>query len=98
MAGDLFMTHTKQLEFYQKNFPSSCLSFTVSTADKTKVPDLNYLVIEGLTFYVVQWELNIPDVVICCAECDDGVMIHNKFYFKHNGVATPTVLLSSNNI
>ena len=38
--------------------------------------------------------MNIPDVVIHCPECKDGVMIHDRFDFKTGGVATPIVSLS----
>ena len=53
MAGDRSKAK-RQLEFYQRHFPPGCLGFTVPILDKTAVPGLNYLVIERLTFYVVQ--------------------------------------------
>ena len=48
------------LKFYRKHFPAGTIGFTIPRVDKTIQPDQNCQLLEGLTIYLVQWELNIP--------------------------------------
>jgi hypothetical protein len=57
-----------QLDFYCKHFPPGHMCFVVPSSDITEAPDLNYSVIEGRSFYIIRWELNVPGIVIKCPE------------------------------
>jgi hypothetical protein len=35
--------------------------------------------IQGTPIFITQWELNVPDLVMGCVECTEGVLLNSKF-------------------
>ncbi|CAJ1917928.1 unnamed protein product [Cylindrotheca closterium] len=79
---------------YQRQFPPGTLGFTFPRDDKTKSPDHNYSQLEGVTIYLVRWELNLPGIQLICPECRKGELIHQKYDYKTSGFATPIIDIS----
>lgn len=79
---------TRDLPTYKGAFPPGTLGFTFPRDDKTQQPDPNYSQLEGVTIYLVRWELNIPGIHLQCPTCTHGEMIHQQYDFKHHGFAT----------
>jgi hypothetical protein len=85
----------RQLEAYRNFFPPGTHGFTIPPSDKSKPPDNNYALIEGKTIYILNWELNFPNVSLeCPCEGCSGKMIQKKFDFTIEGKVTPIQTMS----
>jgi hypothetical protein len=90
MASDTRSAAMKRLDWYRKKFPPGTIGFTVPKDDRRLTPDPLYSTLEGCTFYIVCWELNIPDIFLACCESNcDGELIHRGYDYKNHGFLTP---------
>ena len=98
-------SNNNALIFYRRHFPPGTLGFKVPCASAIKPnPCPNYKAIEGRTFYLVRWELNIPDIELRCHvvksniynQCE-GTLIHQSTYdYRENHAATIVLDLEGN--
>ena len=84
-------------KFYQRSFRPGTLSFKVPCASSIDPrPCPNYKAIEGRTFYLVNWHLNIPGIDLRCHKPSNGIynicngnFIHQSSYdYKENDAVT----------
>jgi hypothetical protein len=94
MATDPRSKARRQLEWYREKFPPGTLDFKVPKANKMETPDRLYEEIEGVTIYLVNWELNYPGIYLKCFNCDGGEMIHDRYDYKKNKTLTPILDVS----
>ena len=67
-------SNNNALIFYRRHFPPGTLGFKVPCASAIEPnPCPNYKAIEGRTFYLVRWELNIPDIELRCHVVESNI-------------------------
>ena len=78
----------KKLDAYREFFPPGTLGIKLPPSDRSKPPDLNYNVVEGITVYIVRWEMNIPNQKVRCP-CCNREMKSDKYDITKYGGITP---------
>jgi len=75
---------------YNANFGSK-LFYTVPSLQVGTLAHAHYHSIAGLRFYVVQWELRVPNIVLKCTKSGlcNGLLCHDRNEFKKNQRAAP---------
>ena len=69
----------KAVELYRRTFRPGTIGFTVPYASSIDLhPCPNYKAIEGRTFYLVRWELNIPGIDLRCHKPSNDCLLYTS--------------------
>jgi hypothetical protein len=73
----------------QGSFPPGTMSFTIPKANRTRPPDPDYAILEGVRVHLIRWDLNFPGLFLPCCFCDDGELLPEQWDFLKNKKVTP---------
>jgi hypothetical protein len=71
----------KIIEWCKKPFLSGSIMWTVPIGGRQldAPPKPLYESIQGTPIFIMRWELNVPDLVMGCVECTEGILWNSKF-------------------
>jgi hypothetical protein len=72
----------KRIEWYKNHFPPGSIKWTVPVGGRDLLnapPNPLYESIQGTPIFITRWELNVPELVMTCAECTKGVLLNTRF-------------------
>jgi hypothetical protein len=88
MEIDMESSTGQRYKNYKKLFAPGTSGFEIKKDDITTEPCPHYAVLEGVTIYIVHWELICPGIILKCPCCENGQMIRDRFNTTKNGVVT----------
>jgi hypothetical protein len=56
-ASERATSTNDKLAFYKRFFPPGTMSFTIPKADRTRPPDPDFAILEGVRVHLIRWDL-----------------------------------------